>query len=86
MSLKLIEKLVLIYAASFLAHCGAAEVVVGDDTAHVRLVRPATAARSRFDGDGYASGGALLEVDPRGIALLRSSALANRAIKIISVR
>lgn len=85
-SFKLALLLSLGVTANYLPTSRASEVAAGDDTAHVRLVRPATTARSRFDGGGYASGGALLEVDPRGIALLRSPALANRAIKTISVR
>ena len=64
----------------------AAAAAVGDDTTHVRLVRPALTARARSDGSGYASGGALIEVDPRGLALLRSPALANRAVRTVAVR
>lgn len=71
--------------AEGLLFCNAAAGAAGDET-HVRLVRPALAARSRMDGSGYASGGALIEVDPRGLALLRSPALANRAVRTVAVR
>ena len=52
---------------------------------HVPLVRPAS-GDAKNHHDGYRSGGAALEVEPAGLALLRSPALKDTPVRTIAVR